>query len=266
MSKDTQCQNLPSISLQDFLKISPEDMEISVAKFSTNIFVKVTYEVVLLIDSDLSNIHLDCSVQKRYTEFQGFYDSLTYRYQNLKFPDFPSKFQLVNTKESRKKFFDSLLKTVLKLAAGHPEIKKELLKILYEFMWEKNSSIEIKPLGERKLNNSIDMASPSNSQVQRAHSNSLNERSSIGEGSSNSNAGSNSIMSKSIFEAAGDLNEKSTNISTQVQPDKNTCTNKSGAVSDKRLSYMPYINDTTMIANMFQNDEVQNKTHAGKPK
>jgi hypothetical protein len=265
MSKDTQCQTPPSISLQDFLKVSPEDMEISVAKFSTNIFVKVTYDVVLLIDSDIENIHVDCSVQKRYTEFQGFYDSLTYRYQNLKFPDFPSKFQLVNTKESRKKFFDSLLKTVLKLAAGHPEIKKELLKILYEFMWEKNGNIEIKPLGDRKLNNSIDGSSPINSQYQRPHSNSLTDRSSIGEGSGNlSNVGS--LMSKNFLEVGGDLNEKNiNNPQTNVQSEKNTSTiNKPMTVSDKRLSFMPYLNDTTMIANMFQNDEVQNKTHSGK--
>jgi hypothetical protein len=229
-----------SISLQEFLKIPTEDMEIEVGKFSNNIFVKTTYEVVLYISSEVANLFVECSVQKRYTEFQGLYDSLTYRYQNLTFPSFPSKFQLVNVKESRKKFFDSLLKTVLKLAAGHPEIKKELLKILYDFVMEKNGGIEIKALTERKLNNSSGDGMNLSTPIMRPHSNSITDRGEVG----------SNISSL--------LNKNSDDISINLGPGLNK-----NVVADKRISCMPYMNDTAMIANMFQNEEMSKAAHTG---
>jgi hypothetical protein len=120
---------MSTLSLSEFLQIDPKDLEVGVTKFNSNILL-TTYEVSL--DINAKDIHLVS--QKRYTEFQGFYDSLTIRYQNLIFPEFPSKFQLINKKEKRKMFFDSLLKTVQQLACSHGEIKKDLLKLIYEFV------------------------------------------------------------------------------------------------------------------------------------
>jgi hypothetical protein len=145
-SKDNKNENPPYIlSLEEFMKIPVEQMDICVKKFNSNIFVKTTYEVSITFDGDILNtldLLKEYLVHKRYTEFQGFYDSLTYRYQNINFPTFPSKFQIVNVKESRRKFFDSLLKTVIKLAVGHKEIRKELLKLLYEFIFRQGSEVK----------------------------------------------------------------------------------------------------------------------------
>lgn len=131
------------LSLVEFLKIPVEEIDLNVKKFNSNVFGKTTYEVSLNFEGEISNsldLLKDYTVQKRYTEFQGFYDSLTYRYQNINFPSFPSKFQILNQKESRRKFFDSLLKTVLKLAVGHKEIRKELMKLLHEFFFRQGGS------------------------------------------------------------------------------------------------------------------------------
>lgn len=138
---ENQGKNI-SISLQDFLRVPTDRMNISVSKFISNFLSKTLYECLLVLDFEEGNILLECMIKKRYTEFQGFYDSLTYRYQNLKFPSFPSKFQIRKKEEFRKNFFDSLLKSVIKLAEAHPEIKKELLKLLYEFMF--GAGVEVK--------------------------------------------------------------------------------------------------------------------------
>jgi hypothetical protein len=120
---------MSALSLSEFLQIDPKEIDVGVTKINSNILL-TTYEVELNVES--KNIHFKS--QKRYTEFQGFYDSLTIRYQNLNFPEFPSKFQLINKNEKRKLFFDNLLRTVQQLACSHNEIKKELLKLIYEFV------------------------------------------------------------------------------------------------------------------------------------
>jgi len=152
-TKNENPSNFPN--LEDFMKIPVEQMDICVKAVNSNIFGKTTYQVCFTIDDDILNsfdLLKEYVVNKRYTEFQGFYDSLTFRYQNINFPTFPSKFQILNVKESRKKFFDSLLKTVLKLAVGHKEIRKELLKLLYEFIFRQGRS-EVKHINVRKTSN-----------------------------------------------------------------------------------------------------------------
>jgi predicted DNA-binding protein YlxM (UPF0122 family) len=120
---------MSNLTLSEFLHLDPKDIDLAVTKFNSNILL-TTYEIELKIPSKELNI----IIQKRYTEFQGFYDSLTIRYQNLTFPEFPSKFQLINKNEKRKKFFDNLLKTVQQLACSHTQIKKDLMKLIYEFV------------------------------------------------------------------------------------------------------------------------------------
>jgi len=144
------------LSFDEFLKIPAEHVHIAVPKFNSNIFGITTYEVLISFDEKISkssDLIKDYVIQKRYTEFQGFYDSLKIRYQNINFPNFPSKFQLVNKNESRRKFFDSLLKTVLKLAIGHIEIRKEIMKVIYDFFFKIRSSENVKPNHERKASN-----------------------------------------------------------------------------------------------------------------
>jgi hypothetical protein len=144
------------LSFDEFSKIPAEHLHIAVPKFNSNIFGITTYEVLISFDEKISkssDLIKDYIIQKRYTEFQGFYDSLKIRYQNINFPNFPSKFQLVHKNESRRKFFDSLLKTVLKLAIGHIEIKKEIMKVIYDFFFKIRSSENVKSNHQRKASN-----------------------------------------------------------------------------------------------------------------
>ena len=155
---------MEKITLQNFIKISVENINIKIGSIVSSIFHTTTYEVVLNIKND---VELTYSVNKRYTEFQGLYDSLTFRYHNLTFPKFPSKNQVFYKEETRKKFFDSLLMDILMLSSVHKEIHKELLAILYEFIFGngiKESNVKKKdddstPLDSRK-NNSFDLSSP----------------------------------------------------------------------------------------------------------
>jgi hypothetical protein len=203
-----------TISLQEFLQIPTDRMNISVSKFITNFLTKTVYECLLIIDFEEGNISIESSIQKRYTEFQGFYDSLTYRYQNLAFPTFPSKFQIINQKESRKKFFDSLLKTVVKLAEAHPEIKKELLKLLYEFIF--GTGVEIKKLSPEKA---------------KERRESLNDN-----------------LNVYLSQLSNNTLEKS--------PEESIL--KSQASFSRKGSSL--VNDSTIIASMFQKDEVSSKS------
>jgi hypothetical protein len=145
---------MSTLSLSEFLQIDPKQLDIKVTRINSNILL-TTYDVELTVAS--KNIHF--TSQKRYTEFQGFYDSLTIRYQNLSFPEFPSKFQLINKNEKRKLFFDSLLKTVQQLACSHSEIKKELLKLIYEFLVGQSEVVKKSSFGSEMNNSSLDKSS-----------------------------------------------------------------------------------------------------------
>lgn len=230
-NENTSSSSSP-ITLQQFLKISPDDIDISVTKINSNIFMKTTYEVTLSISSESTNLYIDCAVQKRYTEFQGFYDSLTYRYQNLNFPQFPSKFQIIKKEESRKKFFDSLLRTVLKLASAHPEIKKELLKLLYEFVIEKNHGLEIKKLSDEKRKTSISMSLDAEAPLNQFTGGSV-DRLSVGSGGKNYD----------------EVSLRTSNTNEKIKPSTPTP-----------------INDSNLIANMFKMDQGEENTNKGNYK
>ena len=121
------------ISLQNFVNIPIENIKIKIGNINSSIFHTTTYEVILIIYTDFEYTY---KVNKRYTEFQGLYDSLTYRYHNLTFPKFPSKTQVFHKEETRKKYFDNLLIDILMLSSMHKEIRKELLSIIYEFIFK----------------------------------------------------------------------------------------------------------------------------------
>lgn len=141
------------IEVDQFTQLNPEDIEIGVNEFSGGV-VKTTY----VIKCEIKSLGYAWTVHKRYTEFQGFYDFLTKRYQNIAFPSFPSKYQIFNKVEYRKKYFDSLLKIVLEIAKTHSEMKSEILKLLYDFVFsshsEKNTMADLKKNhhdGKKKL-------------------------------------------------------------------------------------------------------------------
>ena len=142
---------MAELNLKEFVSLPISDISIIILKYNSSIFVKTTYEISL----EILSTNYNYITSKRYTEFQGFYDSLTLRYKNLKFPAFPSKFQMLNKQDFRKEYFEGLFQSVLQLAQQHSEIKKELLKLLYEFIFsgEKGTAL-IKDIKERK--NSID--------------------------------------------------------------------------------------------------------------
>jgi hypothetical protein len=131
--------------------------------------------------------------------------------------------------ESRKKFFDSLLKSVLRLTSVHPDIKSELLKLLYEFVFEKNQGIEIKKL----QNNRLSLSSSINNQPNDI---SLTNFNSTGGGSislEKLNTDPSYIINKTFDE--GNINKSSLDkkINSQIQT---------------------FLNDSKMIANMFKSE------------
>jgi hypothetical protein len=206
------------------LKADVNKIDISVAKFSDNLFSKTTYEIIMIVEQEAPLNSVEVLVQKRYTEFQGFYESLTYRYTNLKFPSFPSKYQLLNQKETRKKFFDSLLKTTLKLARAHSSIRKELLKLLYEFILDKeNDTLEIKNFQEKLKKEN--------------------------ENFSNSGYFDNS----SSMDKGSVIDTLSQNTKEEVQQGRTSVN------FEKKMTQSSYVNDSILIANMFDKDDTSCK-------
>lgn len=133
------------IKKQDFLNLSIENINIKIGKINSSILHPTTYEIILVLEMDYEYTY---KVSKRYTEFQGLYDSLTFRYHNINFEKFPSRTQIINKEETRKKFFENLLTNILILSAKYKEIKKELLSIIYEFIFKN----DLKGDGESGLN------------------------------------------------------------------------------------------------------------------
>lgn len=71
---------------------------------------------------------------KRYNDFLAFNEALCTKFKNLEFPDFPSKFQIVNRKETRKDKFTYLFHLIKHYAKEYKELKEKLLSILYTFL------------------------------------------------------------------------------------------------------------------------------------
>lgn len=64
----------------------------------------------------------------------AFNEALLTKFKNLEFPDFPSKFQLVNKKETRKERFSSIFHLIKIYAKEYTELKEKLLNMLYTFL------------------------------------------------------------------------------------------------------------------------------------
>lgn len=73
-------------------------------------------------------------INKRYNDFMAFNEALLTKFKNLDFPEFPSKFQLVNRKETRKDKFTTLFDKIIHYAKEFPELKEKLLSMLYTFL------------------------------------------------------------------------------------------------------------------------------------
>jgi hypothetical protein len=129
LDKEVSIQSQP-FTLNDFINYDLSDLIISVPKINDSILT-TTYEVCLYINSK----ELMYTISKRYTEFAGLYDIITMKYKNFNFPEFPSKIQLFKKLETRRKYFDVFLRTVMNIGQNHKEIKKDIMKILYEFMF-----------------------------------------------------------------------------------------------------------------------------------
>jgi hypothetical protein len=124
------------IKIQDFINLPIENIKIKIGNINAPILQPTTYEIILILEMEYEYTY---KVSKRYTEFQGLYDSLTIRYHNINFEKFPSRTQIFNKEETRKKFFNSLLSNILFLSAKYKEIRKELLSIIYEFIFKNDN-------------------------------------------------------------------------------------------------------------------------------
>jgi len=82
-------------------------------------------------------------INKRYNDFLAFNEALLTKFKNLEFPDFPSKFQLVNKKETRKDKFSYLFHLIMHYAKTYPELKDRFLGMLYTFLVAQWKTISI---------------------------------------------------------------------------------------------------------------------------
>jgi hypothetical protein len=73
-------------------------------------------------------------INKRYNDFLAFNEALLTKFKNLEFPDFPSKFQIVNKKETRKDKFTYLFHLIMHYAKTYPELKERFLVMIYTFL------------------------------------------------------------------------------------------------------------------------------------
>src|SRR5579872_3576986 len=106
----TNMESPTYFTLNEFYSLDISDLLISVPKINDSILT-TTYEVNLYIITK----ELLYTVNKRYTEFAGLYDTIKMKYQNVNFPEFPSKMQLFKKLETRKKYFDIFLRTILQM-------------------------------------------------------------------------------------------------------------------------------------------------------
>lgn len=58
------------------------------------------------------------------------------RFENVDWPDMPSKFQIINKVERRREAFDKIIKKIIEVVRVHSTVKKSLLGLLFAFLFD----------------------------------------------------------------------------------------------------------------------------------
>lgn len=89
----------------------------------------VKYRIRLILDSTEYIIYRD------YKNFKTFHSNIRFQFPKLELPSFPSKYALYNIKESRRKSFDKILKSIVSMGCKLPSLsKKEFKRHLIDFV------------------------------------------------------------------------------------------------------------------------------------
>ena len=94
-SKNSMHQN-PDISKETFLKFDPAKIVIEIVKTESKFWSSQEYVIEVKVPGFVGKI------SKRYNDFLAFNEALQTKFKNLVFPEFPSKFQFIKKKETRR--------------------------------------------------------------------------------------------------------------------------------------------------------------------
>ncbi|KAL4454641.1 hypothetical protein ABPG74_021846 [Tetrahymena malaccensis] len=210
-------QDEVSETIEQVLRIDASSIQIVVQEPERKLLSSVTYYP---IDIQLGEIE-KITVYKRYSEFEALYQVLEMKYNNFKFPELPSKLQVFNKNQTRKKSFQEVFDTILKYAVMYPEKRIDFIQSLFVFLLE-----DIKNKGKKRVikksftldNSEASIASPSLvSQTEEA----ISEDSSI----FNDNKGMSGSMNGGLIQSPVQQN----NNNNQIQNETNS---KLGSAGD----------------------------------
>ncbi|KAL4499252.1 hypothetical protein ABPG72_006838 [Tetrahymena utriculariae] len=153
-------QDQVSEIIEQVLRIDASSIQIVVQEPERKLLSSVTYYP---IDIQLEEVE-KITVYKRYSEFEALYQVLEMKYHNFKFPELPSKLQVFNKNQTRKKSFQEVFDTILKYAVMYPEKRIDFMQSLFVFLLE-----DIKNRGKKRVikksfnqdNQEVGLASPS---------------------------------------------------------------------------------------------------------
>ncbi|EAR97919.2 PX domain protein (macronuclear) [Tetrahymena thermophila SB210] len=128
-------------TIEQALSIDASSIQIVVQEPERKILSSVTYYP---IDIQLGEVE-KITVYKRYSEFEALYQVLEMKYHNFKFPELPSKLQVFNKSQTRKKSFQEVFDTILKYAVMYPEKRLDFIQSLFVFLLE-----DIKNKGKKR--------------------------------------------------------------------------------------------------------------------
>ena len=86
----------PDLSKESFLKFDPSSIIIEIVKTESKFWSSQEYVIEVKVPGFVGKI------SKRYNDFLAFHEALQTKFKNLVFPDFPSKFQFIKKKETRR--------------------------------------------------------------------------------------------------------------------------------------------------------------------
>eukprot|EP00347_Sterkiella_histriomuscorum_P002460 403368062 len=123
------------ISMEEFSLIDPNELEI----FVVRPVKKIVSEY--LIEVKIKNI-LRYKVQKRFRDFDSLDIALKQKFQNLKFPEIPSKTQILKKEQTRMKYYNDLFYHFKKYAIDYDNMRQRLLKVVYILLIMDSSPIK----------------------------------------------------------------------------------------------------------------------------
>lgn len=91
---------------------------------------------------------------KRFNDFVALSDVIKMKLENIEMKSFPSKFQIFNKSETRRAYFDEMMKRLLRAAKEHEEIRHQVLSIIISFVNLKHKAAKEDVIREKAVSKS----------------------------------------------------------------------------------------------------------------